>query len=588
MVDFTKEQIDFLDSEGRVVLCACPGSGKTFLVATKLMKYIVDWNLPHQGVAVLSFTNVASNEIAIQSEKLMYQGYKVDYPHFIGTLDSFINRYILLRFGYLLFNEKIITPKIIFEDYYDTEEGYWRAECRRKCVSNLHNFKWKYIDDTMILINNDGQPVNCSPNRWRKHPPCYEFKKIQFNKGKIFQNEVPSFAIFLLKKYPEIAKSIAKRFPVIIVDEAQDTSEEQMEILDIIESSGVETMCLVGDPDQAIYEWRNATPECFERKMQDKRWNTIYFTHNFRNSQHICNATKYFAKSLEGKQPNIASGATKHFPIKPILLLYRNTNSEDEIIEYFLKTCEENSIGVDDSTLSVLTRGRIYENTDIKGLWKSSAVENFAKSTCEWFHGSRKKAYDYAEKAFYELMIDDLYNANERLESKILESFSVEDWKSWIIQILNSYDSTEVKIKDWVSNIKSDLKQIAKINGFSYRSKKIVDERIKIKSSDKRFPNFKDEPLYRFMEKKSKRKITLSSVHGVKGETYDATLLLVNKTKGNTLTPNYLENGPLNEELMRIAYVAMTRPRKILMVAMPYQDKEFKRFSKKLWEYVVL
>ena len=163
----------------------------------------------------------------------------------------------------------------------------------------------------------------------------------------------------------------------------------------------------------------------------------------------------------------------RHKIHQKILLLYSNKNSEEEIIDYFLKTCEENSISIDDSTLSVLTRGRVYENTDIKGLWKSSAVEYFAKSAYEWFHGSRKKAYDYAEKAFYELMIYDLYNSNERLETKILESFIAEEWKNWIIQILNSYDSTDIKIKDWVENLKKVLK-LAKKNVFSYRSDNIL------------------------------------------------------------------------------------------------------------------
>ena len=69
MVEFTDEQLKFLNSQGRVVLCACPGSGKTFLVATKLMNYIKDWNFFHQGIAVLSFTNVASDEIEKQSER---------------------------------------------------------------------------------------------------------------------------------------------------------------------------------------------------------------------------------------------------------------------------------------------------------------------------------------------------------------------------------------------------------------------------------------------------------------------------------------------------------------------------------------
>jgi len=94
--ELTDEQKDFLNADGNVVLHACPGSGKTHVVARKLLKYVKGWNRPHQGVAVLSFTNVASDEIEKQIKELMPEGFKIGYPHFVGTIDSFINNYILL------------------------------------------------------------------------------------------------------------------------------------------------------------------------------------------------------------------------------------------------------------------------------------------------------------------------------------------------------------------------------------------------------------------------------------------------------------------------------------------------------------
>ena len=70
-------------------------------------------------------------------------------------------------------------------------------------------------------------------------------------KNIIFQNEVASFAYRLLKEYPMIAKAIVERFPVIIIDEAQDTSEEQMAVFDLLTEAGIKSIFLVGDPDQA-------------------------------------------------------------------------------------------------------------------------------------------------------------------------------------------------------------------------------------------------------------------------------------------------------------------------------------------------
>lgn len=52
----TEEQKKFLTAEGKVVVKACPGSGKTYSVAHKLLSYIDNWKDYHSGVAVLSFT----------------------------------------------------------------------------------------------------------------------------------------------------------------------------------------------------------------------------------------------------------------------------------------------------------------------------------------------------------------------------------------------------------------------------------------------------------------------------------------------------------------------------------------------------
>ena len=80
-----------------------------------------------------------------------------------------------------------------------------------------------------------------------------------------------------------------------------------------------------------------------------------------------------------------------------------------------------------------------------------------------------------------------------------------------------------------------------------------------------------------------------SSIHGVKGETFDAVLLCATKCKGNTITRSLLCSGKLDSEMMRTAYVAMTRPRKYLAIAMimPKRQMDLKeRFPQTKWEYI--
>ena len=143
--------------------------------------------------------------------------------------------------------------------------------------------------------------------------------------------------------------------------------------------------------------------------------------------------------------------------------------------------------------------------------------------------------------------------------------FNLVDWKDqMIVSISHQIDSGTIKPYDG----------------------KCAPDIIKIKSRDKKQPDFKEHRLIEYFEKRAETNYTLSSVHGVKGETFDATLLIVDSTRGaNTLTPAVLNSGNLNTELIRIAYVAMTRPRKLLVVSVPKTKTTLSRFSTALWDY---
>lgn len=66
MHELTDEQNVFMETTGKTILCACPSSGKTYVVAKKVEKIIKTWESNHQGIAMLSFTNVASEQVKEQ------------------------------------------------------------------------------------------------------------------------------------------------------------------------------------------------------------------------------------------------------------------------------------------------------------------------------------------------------------------------------------------------------------------------------------------------------------------------------------------------------------------------------------------
>lgn len=101
----TALQKNVINSEGKVILKSCPGSGKTFVVANKMVNETKLWKHKNKGIALLSFTNIAGKEMEKQIDKVS-SSHKIGYPHYIGTLDRFISQYLFLPFGHLIMNCK--------------------------------------------------------------------------------------------------------------------------------------------------------------------------------------------------------------------------------------------------------------------------------------------------------------------------------------------------------------------------------------------------------------------------------------------------------------------------------------------------
>lgn len=573
-MSLSTQQTAYVEAVGNTVLCACPGSGKTFAVAEKAKKHMREWKKSHCGIAVLSFTNVAIDEI----KKAVCTEQSISYPHYFGTVDSFIDE-IFMRYAGYDFNPPR-RPFITFD--YDTTHFRWRSECyTRGCVRDIASFHWT----SSYELFKDKEKVSCTPDR-NGSIPCNRYKTQLLKQGIVFQVDVPMLCTRMLKKHPQIAQAIAKRYPVIIIDEAQDTSSEQMAFFDLLSENGVESIDLVGDPDQSIYEWRNATPECFLEKMAANGWHTLFLTENRRSSQLICNATAAFSKMLEGKTPNGAVGDYREYPQKPQLLLLAAGKTEEDASALFMQKCTQ--LGIATDSIAILTRRRIFVERNVKDLWKSQEVKLFANASYEWSHGTRKQAFVLCEKALYIMCIDDLENQQKQIDQEIESRIAYHDWKKAVLGIITRLPSADTALSEWISGLKNLLRGIC--FPLPFRDGHAVDAVIKIKSSDKEQPDFQTKPLKLYFQLRESDTIVRSSIHGVKGETYDAALLLALSTSGkNTITRTLLCSGELDCEMMRTAYVAMTRPRKHLAVAIKkpsHLSVLNVRFPQTQWDYV--
>lgn len=544
-IDWTDEQKEFLDlnKNGKFVVKACPGSGKTTAVTERLYQFIKNWNHKKSGIAVLSFTNVAADEIKENFDKNK-ENLKIEYPHFIGTLDSFINQYIFLPYGRLVMGCEG-NPMLVGEPF-----NYWTSD----------NPTEQYFDKITFKTNGKIDFLNLSPDE-KLEKMKYKLTK----KGYSTQKDAIYHAKNVLEQFPKITKALSARFPYIIIDESQDTTEMHMKIIDLLIDNGLENIILVGDPEQALYQWNNAKPKLFNDKYKKWEKNSLTFKTNFRSSQKICD---FFSKI--SKIDSIKSECQHDMNLNPKIIPYYNKHY-NILINNFITYCKSKGIPINPNNICVLFRGRSEINKLKKTFNKNKILDIF-------------KEYDRKYKSFTVNILEGLYqwHNNECLEGfkKIEKEFIKQ--KNNLTYVYPSDINYEINNQGFQNHrltIYKFIKQFPPIKNNDNITKWInyvnsMNNFIKLCEINKEYSDLTFELLFKGKQKTSDLNYNLGTVHSVKGDSFEAVLLIL-KNKANY--KDYYEDlineeCYLCEEELRIIYVALSRPKKILHIAVPDND----------------
>ncbi len=551
-----KQREIVFDKSGKFVVRACPGSGKTYCVSARLARLILDWRKEYEGIAAVSFTNVAWQEIEKKYSEEFQVGDRISFPHFLGTIDSFINKFIFLPFGHLILKCKN-RPTLVGEPH-----GIWTGKYFSDSLFDNISYK---IDGTLYAINERVMPQN-----WLNNAAIVRSKKNINKGGYATQSDANYFAMKILETFPQIAKAITFRFPYLIVDEAQDTSDIQMRIIDLLIENGLNQVMLVGDPDQAIFEWNDARPDLLNQKFN--AWeNSVVLNESRRSSQLICNFT-FNVSSLE--QPSSAvSEEVKAFAHQPKVILY--DNNLPQLVTDFIAECEQNGIVATEESVAVIYRSKNLIN-DITGIpevpynsspWSThdNYTKDFAKGKFLYDNGDFKGGFKAIEKAILK-QVGNLSFCSEDTIEEMIKKIGFVKFKSQVFGFINSLPKSDTTLGNWITAT----------------NKILTESKIKFQLSINNVgTNYTFNQIFlNESEKITDRNYRLGTVHSVKGETFDATLLIL-KTKGigKAYKTILRENISISDsEELRIAYVGMTRPKKILVIAVPNQE------NKTAWE----
>lgn len=548
---FTEKQKEILDKSkhGLFVVKAAPGSGKTFTIAKKAIDIIEAWN-SHGGLALLSFTNIAVDEMK-ETFKLFDSSFEIQHPHFIGTLDSFINNYIFLPFGHLEMKCNC-RPKLIGKPFNNWVAPSYSQQQFTEITRNLGG-EWVKIPGSKLGQN------------WKSNSQLIIEKKILFSKGYANRADAHYYALKVLENHENILNLLTKRFPYIILDEAQDTSDIQMRILNKLTENGLKNLILVGDPEQAIYEWNDANPMLFENKYQEWKANSIELNENFRCSSSICEFISKFSHT------NFVSKNEKNLlEIKPQFKTYIDEQDIKNIIEEFKQYCDSKCIPQDDNSRAILFRGQNFANhfkTDglysIFEIFKGNELEStftrfIVLGKYVWDLGYVKEGFKLLEKAYLTLS-ENVYFISNELISSVIEEKGLLKHRQDILKFIHELPTVKPtdNINNWINNINSKF-------DFEIKLKNINDTRFQgsFKDIQLNLEHSNDDSHY-------------GTIHSVKGKSFRAVLLILKEKppKAKKYSKLFEQYNLLKVEELRIPYVAMTRAKEILWIAIPESEK---------------
>lgn len=561
----TDEQLGYILSpiDRCIYLEACAGSGKTEVLGIKAAYEICKWQSKKNGIAVLTFTNEATATIADRVSS--FYGKPISSNHFIGTFSSFVHGYIAQRFGYKFYH--------IPEDRADKSFRVVDSDISPYSNQWLENYQLDfYLPQQTIYASQLNYRV--SSNNWyvvqkkdtaKPLTAFYEgnpkqlIKKANACKSKFLNDGFATFEDMNLiarkcLRDETICHCIVKKFPVILIDECQDLSASELSILSLLIRAGV-IVHYIGDLHQAIYSFKDSCPEQFLEHLATHRFETWSLSQNFRSTPKIVELSRKIGRI---KYPISGSGESKCGDYDCCYVEY---NDERNAIEAFIDVLNRFDISTQNAVVLVRTQSAKqklsggfsidYSKHRIINaiqLWQQNnpeaqqtALSLLAIQLQKWmgFHGNSNNYY-YSDEVCSD-------SVSWRL---LLRDILIQLCADPMIATMN-----ELTYGSWYSRNKERVVSIIAhyLSNIGQTLPKIMI----------RTPNGTAKQKINQVKWTQKEQLRVETIHSVKGDTFDAVLLLSSPdARGKTgFWENWLKP---NEESGRIGYVASTRPRYLL------------------------
>jgi superfamily I DNA/RNA helicase len=528
---------------------ACAGSGKTLTAVRRLAEIRRQLGDRRGRVALLSFSTVdtfrQSYQSLIQEMSVGIGGHRVD----IDTLDGFITRNVLHPHAHRTMQATqaafLVTGGESFLNGFTFKPGNYPIGITSMQVGARDSGIYFYY------ANND-QVVELG----------YDYaSKIVHRLGKTgayTHNLGRYWCHRALTEQPVILRALARRYPHILIDEAQDIGTLHQAILEQLIGAGVQ-ISLVGDPNQGIYEFAGANGKFLSQYGQRTGVVSLGLTRNYRSVPPILDlANKLSARNdvADRDAPETTHGA--------FLIPYK-TADRDKLVTAFQTTVLAAGLKIERS--AVLCRGRdladkLAGNDSPAG---QGTVKGFAQAAI-----ARDKRQDYlgAFKGVAVCIAGLLADPPKGLVASITQPARYPEAKPLrrlIWRFTRNPDTglpsaTLLADTEWHPQLLVSVKTLLSTLESDHGLK--PTDNLGMKLAKKSLPN---APLAAAgdLAAPNVARIRVDTVHQAKGESLDAVLYMANKEQIAAML------GGVTSEVGRIGYVAVTRAKNLLWLGVP-------------------
>jgi superfamily I DNA/RNA helicase len=545
------------------------------------------------------------------------------YPHFVGTIHSFVNEFLALPWLRSKGRHvKIIDAEIALND------RWWRLPRGTRTYLEHKNGSPSSLTYTRSDFTGGGK--DAYPADKGTYQNMVRACRESTEAGYYCFDEMFVWASELLDHFPDVAVAIRSRFPLLFVDEVQDNSELQSAFLHrvFMQGGGQVIRQRFGDSNQAIYHRPGATGASTDTFPSGEKAD---LPNSFRFGQGIAEVSAPLGvrpQALIGCGPT--ASRVKRVACENAIFLFDDASVLEVLptyAKYLIETFPPDALSQGDFTavagvhrsdkVDHLPRfmGHYVPDYDPDASGRqskpTSMVQFLSRARLELAESSNTHpiASRCAEGILHlaRLVAEDIpFALRKSAHRYLLERLADHGARQRYSELLGHLIDCrcEISQSEWATDIAPAVLAIAEaVAGSSLLGRKAEEFVDWAEDQTNAEASLRPTNLFQYPANKPQVSIRLGSIHSVKGETHTATLVLESYQKAHHLkkllpwllgkrpkpgSDNCGEDAAIIERL-KLHYVAMTRPSHLLCLAMPkstFKAAQIDLMRKRKWRVI--